>query len=177
MMGNMGGGGGGGMGRCRRFSPRCPAEEAARFHQPLRAAGARDAARRPPPKYRVLIMNGDDMPESSTRRCPSGAHRRIYKVGTVKGWSHPHLRGHLAQGRPPAHRRGESTSSQRSRRTRRGPRFKDMVNEALITAIRDEREAIEWKDIIRAKQRLGDMTARTVCQNKLDYITLPRPTQ
>jgi ATP-dependent Zn protease len=33
-----------------------------------------------------------------------------------------------------------------------GATIKDMVNEALITAIRDDRDTISWRDIIRAKQ-------------------------
>ena len=32
-----------------------------------------------------------------------------------------------------------------------GAKIKDMVNEALIIAIRDDREAIEWKDVWKAK--------------------------
>src|SRR5207247_9991495 len=33
-----------------------------------------------------------------------------------------------------------------------GAGIQDMVNEALVIAVRDGRDAIEWKDILRAKQ-------------------------
>ena len=68
-MGGMGGGGGDDGHRSRAARRALGAEEAARFHQPVRPA-VLGMKPKPPPKYRMLIMMATNMPRRrSTRRC------------------------------------------------------------------------------------------------------------
>ncbi|MEV7803551.1 AAA family ATPase [Microbispora sp. NPDC088329] len=108
---------------------------------------------KPPPKYRILIMMATNLPEALDEALlRPGRIDRIYKVGypskagrirTYKGYfdkvSHQ-LTGEqidkLATITPYA----------------TGATIKDLVNESLITAIRDGRETITWSDVMRAKR-------------------------
>ncbi len=108
---------------------------------------------KPPPKYRILVMMATNMPESLDEALlRPGRIDRIYRVGypskagrirTYEGYlekvSHELTAEHidkLATITPYA----------------TGATIKDLVNEALIITIRDGREIITWKDVIRAKQ-------------------------
>ncbi|AEA28627.1 AAA family ATPase [Pseudonocardia benzenivorans] len=115
-----------------------------------RALGMRP---KPPPKYRILVMMATNMPEALDEALlRPGRIDRIYKVGypskagrirTYQGYfdkvpheiTDEHL-DKLATITPYA----------------TGATIKDLVNEALITAIRDGREVITWRDVLRAKQ-------------------------
>jgi cell division protease FtsH len=115
-----------------------------------RALGMRP---KPPPKYRILVMMATNMPESLDEALlRPGRIDRIYRVGypskagrimTYKGYldkvpheiTDEHL-DKLATITPYA----------------TGATIKDLVNEALITAIRDGREVITYRDMMRAKQ-------------------------
>jgi cell division protease FtsH len=115
-----------------------------------RALGMRP---KPPPKYRILVMMATNMPEALDEALlRPGRIDRIYKVGypskagrirTYEGYfnkvkhelSLEHL-DKLATITPYA----------------TGATIKDLVNESLITAIRDDRDLITWKDVMKAKQ-------------------------
>jgi cell division protease FtsH len=114
-----------------------------------RALGMRP---KPPPKYRILVMMATNQPDSlDPALLRPGRIDRIYRVGypskagrvrTYQGYfdktSHeltPEQIDKLATITPYA----------------TGATIKDLVNEALINAIRDQRETIIWKDVVRAK--------------------------
>ena len=115
-----------------------------------RAVGMRP---KPPPKYRLLIMMATNMPESlDEAMLRPGRIDRIYKVGyPSKAGRVRTYEGYLSK---VAHELTAADVDKLATITpyATGATIKDMVNEALITAIRDGRETITWKDIIRAKQ-------------------------
>ncbi|HEY7102668.1 MAG TPA: AAA family ATPase [Mycobacteriales bacterium] len=115
-----------------------------------RALGMRP---KPPPKYRILVMMATNMPEALDEALlRPGRIDRIYRVGypskagrirTYEGYFDkvpheitPEQLDKLATITPYA----------------TGATIKDLVNEALITAIRDGRDAITWPDVVKAKQ-------------------------
>jgi ATP-dependent Zn protease len=115
-----------------------------------RALGMRP---KPPPKYRILVMMASNMPEALDEALlRPGRIDRIYKVGypskagrirTYEGYFNkvkhelsPENLDKLATITPYA----------------TGATIKDLVNESLITAIRDGRDLISWKDVMKAKQ-------------------------
>ncbi|HUP86958.1 MAG TPA: AAA family ATPase [Acidimicrobiales bacterium] len=108
---------------------------------------------KPPPKYRLLIMMATNMPESLDEALlRPGRIDRIYKVGyPSKAGRIRTYEGYLSK---VAHVLTPDEIDKLATITpyATGATIKDMVNEALITAIRDGRETIEWRDIIRAKQ-------------------------
>jgi len=108
---------------------------------------------KPPPKYRILVMMATNMPEALDEALlRPGRIDRIYKVGypskagrirTYEGYFNkvrheltPENMDKLATITPYA----------------TGATIKDLVNESLITAIRDDRDVITWKDVLKAKQ-------------------------
>jgi cell division protease FtsH len=108
---------------------------------------------KPPPKYRILVMMATNMPEALDEALlRPGRIDRIYKVGypskagrvrTYEGYFNkvrheltPENMDKLATITPYA----------------TGATIKDLVNESLITAIRDGRDVISWKDVMKAKQ-------------------------
>ncbi len=115
-----------------------------------RALGMRP---KPPPKYRILVMMATNLPEALDEALlRPGRIDRIYKVGyPSKAGRVRTYEGYLAKVKH------ELTPEQVDKLATitpyaTGATIKDMVNEALITAIRDGRDAIIWRDIIRAKQ-------------------------
>lgn len=108
---------------------------------------------KPPPKYRILVMMATNRPDALDEALlRPGRIDRIYKVGypskagrvrTYQGYfdkvEHeltPEQVDKLATITPYA----------------TGATIKDLVNESLITAIRDGREVITWSDVLRAKR-------------------------
>jgi cell division protease FtsH len=108
---------------------------------------------KPPPKYRIFVMMATNMPQALDEALlRPGRLDRIYKVGypskagrvrTYEGYFEkvPHeLSGEdidkLATITPYA----------------TGASIKDLVNESLINAIREGRDTITWKDVVKAKQ-------------------------
>ncbi|MGW0805451.1 AAA family ATPase [Nonomuraea sp. NPDC002799] len=108
---------------------------------------------KPPPKYRILVMMATNRPDALDEALlRPGRIDRIYKVGypskagrvrTYQGyfdkvWHEltPLQIDKLATITPYA----------------TGATIKDLVNESLITAIRDGREIITWSDVLRAKR-------------------------
>ncbi|NMO54620.1 AAA family ATPase [Actinoplanes sp. TBRC 11911] len=108
---------------------------------------------KPPPKYRILVMMATNLPEALDEALlRPGRIDRIYKVGyPTKAGRVRTYDGYLDKVKH------ELTPEQIDKLATitpyaTGATIKDMVNEALITAIRDGRDAITWRDIIRAKQ-------------------------
>lgn len=108
---------------------------------------------KPPPKYRILVMMATNRPDALDEALlRPGRIDRIYKVGypskvgrvrTYQGYFDkvvheltPKQIDKLATITPYA----------------TGATIKDLVNESLITAIRDGREIITWSDVLRAKR-------------------------
>jgi cell division protease FtsH len=115
-----------------------------------RALGMRP---KPPPKYRILVMMATNMPQALDEALlRPGRIDRIYKVGyPSKSGRVRTYEGYLAQVN---HALTDEEIDKLATITpyATGATIKDTVNEALITAIRDGRDTIEWKDIIKAKQ-------------------------
>src|SRR5215211_5626147 len=115
-----------------------------------RALGMRP---KPPPKYRILVMMATNMPEALDEALlRPGRIDRIYKVGypskagrirTYEGYFNK-VKHELT----PDHMDKLATITPYAT----GATIKDLVNESLITAIRDSRDVITWNDVMKAKQ-------------------------
>jgi ATP-dependent Zn protease len=108
---------------------------------------------KPPPRYRILVMMATNLPEALDEALlRPGRIDRIYKVGyPSKAGRVRTYEGYLGKVRH------ELTSAQIDKLATitpyaTGATIKDLINEALITAIRDGREVIAWRDVMRAKQ-------------------------
>jgi cell division protease FtsH len=108
---------------------------------------------KPPPKYRILVMMATNMPQALDEALlRPGRIDRIYKVGyPSKAGRVKTYEGYLAKVS------NNLTADEVDRLATitpyaTGASIKDLVNEALINAIRDGRDSIQWKDIIKAKQ-------------------------
>ncbi|RJL34133.1 AAA family ATPase [Bailinhaonella thermotolerans] len=107
---------------------------------------------KPPPKYRILVMMATNMPQALDEALlRPGRIDRIYKVGypskagrvrTYEGYF-----GKVRHELTPAQIDKLATITPYAT----GATIKDLVNEALIIAIRDGREVIGWEDVVRAK--------------------------
>ncbi|MFQ5966251.1 MAG: AAA family ATPase [Acidimicrobiia bacterium] len=107
---------------------------------------------KPPPKYRILIMMATNMPNSLDEALlRPGRIDRIYKVG------YPSKEGRKATFdlylSKIKHNLTEEDVYKLSTVTPyySGAKIKDVVNEALILAIRDDRDTATWEDVWRAK--------------------------
>ncbi len=107
---------------------------------------------KPPPKYRILHIMATNMPNALDEALlRPGRIDRIYKVGyPSKEGRKATLEGYLAKVRhhltPEQIDRLATVTPYYS-----GAKIKDLVNEALIQAIRDGRDAITWDDVWKAK--------------------------
>ncbi|MGE5291293.1 MAG: AAA family ATPase [Micromonosporaceae bacterium] len=152
-VGGMMGGGGGGMGTLEALltelsglkKPRGLINRYAR-----RLLGMRP---KPPPKYRILVMMATNLPEALDEALlRPGRIDRIYKVG------YPSKAGRIRTYEGYFDKvRHELTAENIDKLATitpyaTGATIKDLVNEALITAIRRGRDVITWQDVIRAKQ-------------------------
>jgi cell division protease FtsH len=115
-----------------------------------RALGMRP---KPPPKYRILVMMATNMPSALDEALlRPGRIDRIYRVGyPSKAGRIRTYEGYFAKVQH------ELTAEQIDKLATitpyaTGASIKDLVNEALITAIRDGRDVITWPDVIKAKQ-------------------------
>jgi cell division protease FtsH len=148
-----GGGGGGGMGTLQALLTELSGLKKPRGlvnRYVRRIFGMRP---KPPPKYRILVMMATNMPEALDEALlRPGRIDRIYKVGyPSKAGRVRTYEGYLAKVRH------ELTDEQIDKLAvitpyATGATIKDTVNEALIIAIRDGRDVITWKDVMRAKQ-------------------------
>jgi len=147
------GGGGGGMGTLQALltelsglkKPRGLLNRFAR-----RALGMRPKA---PPKYRILVMMATNMPQALDEALlRPGRIDRIYKVGyPSKSGRIRTYEGYLAKVQ---HQLTAEDVDKLATITpyATGATIKDIVNEALIVAIRDGRDTITWRDVVQAKQ-------------------------
>ena len=152
MMGGMAGGGGG-MGTLQALLT-----ELSGLKKPrglINRVGRRILGMRPkpPPKYRILVMMATNMPEALDEALlRPGRIDRIYRVGyPSKAGRVRTYQGYFAK---VAHELESEQIDKLATITpyATGATIKDLVNEALIIAIRDGREIITWKDVMRAKQ-------------------------
>src|SRR5215204_2001531 len=115
-----------------------------------RALGMRPKA---PPKYRILVMMATNMPQALDEALlRPGRIDRIYKVGyPSKSGRIRTYEGYLAKVQ---HQLTYEDIDKLATITpyATGATIKDIVNEALIVAIRSGRETITWPDVIKAKQ-------------------------
>ncbi len=115
-----------------------------------RALGMRP---KPPPKYRIFVMMATNMPNALDEALlRPGRIDRIYKVGyPTKEGRRRTYEGYLAK---VSHQLTPTQVDKLATITpyATGATIKDMINEALVVAIRDGREVITWPDILRAKQ-------------------------
>jgi ATP-dependent Zn protease len=150
---NGGMGGGGGMGTLQSLLTEMSGLKKPRgfFNRTVRRAlGMRP---KPPPKYRIMVMMATNLPEALDEALlRPGRIDRIYKVGypskagrmrTYQGYfdkvNHQLTIDEI-----------ENLATMTPYAT--GATIKDLVNEALIMAIRDDRETITFKDVLKAKQ-------------------------
>ncbi|HET9442540.1 MAG TPA: AAA family ATPase [Acidimicrobiales bacterium] len=148
----VGGAGGGGMGTLQSLLTELSGLKKPRgfFNRVVRRTlGMRP---KPPPKYRILVMMATNMPSALDEALlRPGRVDRIYRVGyPSKEGRIRTYQGYLSK---VAH---ELTPEQVDRLATitpyaTGASIKDLVNEALIQAIRDDREVIRWTDVIRAR--------------------------
>ncbi len=107
---------------------------------------------KPPPKYRILHILATNMPNAlDEAMLRPGRIDRIYKVGyPSKEGRKQTLIGYLNK---VAHSLNEEEIEKLAVVTPMysGARIKDLVNEALIIAIRDGRDKIMWDDVWKAK--------------------------
>ena len=108
---------------------------------------------KPPPKYRMLVVMATNLPEKlDAALLRPGRIDRIYKVGyPSKAGRIRTYEGYLAK------IEHELTPQDVDRLATvtpyaTGATIKDLVNEALIGAIRDGRDIVSWGDIVKAKQ-------------------------
>jgi ATP-dependent Zn protease len=113
---------------------------------------------KPPPKYRILVMMATNLPDAlDPALLRPGRIDRSYRVGyPSKAGRVRTFEGYLAK------TRHELTPAQVDKLAtitpyETGATMKDLVNEALINAIREDRDVITWKDVIKAKhlKKLG----------------------
>jgi cell division protease FtsH len=149
----MNGGGGGGMGTLQALLTELSGLKKPRgfFNRYVRRIlGMRP---KPPPKYRILVMMATNMPEALDEALlRPGRIDRIYKVGyPSKAGRIKTYEGYLTKVR---HELNEKQIDKLATITpyATGATIKDLVNEALITAIRAGRDVITWPDVIKAKQ-------------------------
>jgi cell division protease FtsH len=153
IMGGMMGGGGGGMGTLEALLTELSGLKKPRGfinRHVRRMLGMRP---KPPPKYRILVMMATNLPEALDEALlRPGRIDRIYKVGyPSKAGRIRTYEGYFGK---VAH---ELTAEQMDKLATitpyaTGATIKDLVNEALITAIRGGRDVITWQDVIHAKQ-------------------------
>jgi hypothetical protein len=151
--GMMNGGGGGGMGTLQALLTELSGLKKPRGfvnRYVRRLLGMRP---KPPPKYRILVMMATNMPSALDEALlRPGRIDRIYKVGyPSKAGRIRTYTGYLDKVR---HELSPEQIDKLATITpyATGATIKDLVNEALITAIRNGRDVITWPDVMKAKQ-------------------------
>ena len=161
MGGGMNGGGGGGMGTLQALLTELSGLKKPRGflnRYVRRVLGMRP---KPPPKYRILVMMATNMPEALDEALlRPGRIDRIYRVGyPSKAGRIRTYEGYLDK---VPHELTEEQLDKLATITpyATGATIKDLVNEALITAIRDGREVITWPRRDQGQAAQGPRAAR-----------------
>ena len=147
----MGGGGGGGMGTLQALLSEISGLKKPRgmSNKFRRVVGIKP---KPPPKYRILIMMATNMPNTLDEALlRPGRIDRIFKVGfPSKEGRMETFRGYLKKVK---HTLTEEQIDRLATMTPyySGAKIKDLVNEGLILAIRDDRDTMEWDDVWQAR--------------------------
>jgi cell division protease FtsH len=148
-----GGMGGGGMGTLQALLTELSGLKKPRgfFNRVVRRAfGMRP---KPPPHYRILVMMASNMPDSlDSALLRPGRIDRMYRVGyPSKAGRIKTYEGYLNK---VTHELSEEQIDKLATITpyATGATIKDVVNEALIIAIREGRDVITYQDVIKAKQ-------------------------
>mgnify|MGYP006266405447 FL=1 len=106
-----------------------------------------------PPKYRILVVMATNLPEALDEALlRPGRIDRMYRVGyPSKAGRIRTYEGYLAK---VSHNltNGEIDKIATITPYATGASIKDLINESLITAIREGRTSIIWSDIVKAKQ-------------------------
>ena len=150
MMG-MGGGGGGGMGTLQALLSEISGLTKPRgiSNKMRKSLGIKP---KPAPKYRIFIMMATNMPNVlDPALLRPGRIDRIYKVGyPTKEGRLTTFHGYLAK---IEHDLTEKQIDDLALKTPyySGAKIKDIVNEALILTLRDNRDLVTWDDMWRAK--------------------------
>jgi len=154
VVGGAAGGGGGGMGTLQALLTELSGLKKPRgfFNRIVR----RTLGMRPknPPKYRILVVMATNMPEALDEALlRPGRIDRMYRVG------YPSKNGRVRTYQGYLDKVSHNLSPEEIEKLAimtpysTGATIKDMINEALIMAIRDGRIAITWADVLRAKQQ------------------------
>src|SRR5712691_5897082 len=151
--GMMNGGGGGGMGTLQALLTELSGLKKPRGFVNRHVRRVFGMRPKPPPKYRILVMMATNLPEALDEALlRPGRIDRIYKVGyPSKAGRIRTYEGYFAKVQ---HELTEEQLDKLATITpyATGATIKDLVNEALITAIRNGRDVITWPDVIKAKQ-------------------------
>ncbi len=151
-------GGGGGMGTLQALLTELSGLKKPRGFVNRHVRRALGMKPKPPPKYRILVMMATNLPDAlDPALLRPGRIDRSYRVGyPSKAGRIRTFEGYLAK------TRHELTPEQIDKLAtitpyETGATMKDLVNEALIHAIREGRDVITWKDVIEAKhlKKLG----------------------
>ena len=153
VMGSAAGGNGGGMGTLQALLTELSGLKKPRgfFNRIVR----RTLGMRPknPPKYRILVVMATNMPEALDEALlRPGRIDRMYRVGyPSKAGRVRTYEGYLAK---VSHSLTTEEIDKLATITpyATGASIKDLINEALIMAIRNGRTSIIWSDVLRAKQ-------------------------
>jgi ATP-dependent Zn protease len=153
VMGSAAGGNGGGMGTLQALLTELSGLKKPRgfFNRIVR----RTLGMRPknPPKYRILVVMATNMPEALDEALlRPGRIDRMYRVGyPSKAGRVRTYEGYLAK---VSHSLTSEEIDKLATITpyATGASIKDLINEALIMAIRNGRTSIVWSDVLRAKQ-------------------------
>jgi cell division protease FtsH len=151
-MGGMGGGGGG-MGTLQALLTELSGLKKPRGFMNRVVRRVLGMPTQDPPKYRIMVVMATNMPQSLDEALlRPGRIDRIYKVGyPSKAGRVRTYEGYFAK---VAHRLTPEEMDKLATITpyATGATIKDLVNESLIIAIREGREAVTWADVLRAKQ-------------------------
>jgi len=111
---------------------------------------------KPPPKYRILVMMASNLPEAlDPALLRPGRIDRMYRVG------YPSKAGRVRTYQGYLDRTTHTLTPEQVDKLATitpyatGATMKDLVNEALIHAIREGRDVITWQDVVQAKHLLA----------------------
>jgi len=155
MMGGMmaGGGNGGGMGTLQSLLSELSGLSKPRGFLNRVVRRMLGIKQKPPPKYRILVMMATNMPQSLDEALlRPGRIDRIYKVGyPSKAGRIRTYEGYFAK----VHHNLTADDIDRLATITpyaTGATIKDLVNEALVIAIREGKDVVSWSDVVKAKQ-------------------------